>query len=291
MGFDDLWAILLVRSHATIGGISLSFGCTTLERACDNAARASAAFGFGCTLHQGAARPLLGPIETAERILGPGGMRGPALPNERAPLAGPAVDALAAWAMRGGGTVLALGPLTNLAILWLAHPAAASRIERIVWMGGGITAGNHTASAEFNAFADPEALSVLLERNAPLAMVDLDACRRVLVGREGIDAVRTGGGSNADLLAGLLEAYVDIARSRGRERMAVYDPVAAAVLLDPSLGQFEPARIDVERFGALTRGRTVVDRRAGAPPANAQFLAELDADAVRRLCLTALVGR
>lgn len=87
------------------------------------------------------------------------------------------------------------------------------------------------------------------------------------------------------MLAALLEGYLDIARSRGRDRMAVYDPVATALFLDPALGRFTPARIDVELHGALTRGRTVIDLRASP---NASFLDELDAAAVLQRCMEAL---
>jgi purine nucleosidase len=232
---------------------------------------------------------LLGPVITAEDVLGEAGMRGPDLPGAALRNDGAAVDALAAWARNGTGDkrLLALGPLTNLAVLWLAYPDAAARITDIVWMGGGRTTGNQTASAEYNAFADVEALAVLLDRGAPLRVVELDACRRVTVGAAEIEAVRGGRHPQAALLAGLLDGYVDIARSRGRDRMAVYDPVAAAVFLDPALGRFDAARIDVEVSGTQTRGRTIIDTRASVAP-NASFLADLDEGAVLRLCMDAL---
>ncbi|GIL39264.1 nucleoside hydrolase [Roseiterribacter gracilis] len=290
IGFDDIWSVLMVAASEKIAGLSLSFGCTQLARVQDSASRAAALFDWTFPIYVGAARPLLGPVITAEDVLGPTGMRGGDLPS--APLRddGDAVAALAAWARDGAGPkrVLALAPLTNLAALYLAYPDAASRIDEIVWMGGALTTGNQTASAEYNAFADVEALAVLLDRGAPLRLVELDACRRVLVGAAQIDAVRAGGHAQAKLLASLLDGYVDIARSRGREKMAVYDPVAAAVFLDPSLGRYMPARIDVELQG-LTRGRTVIDTRKTVTP-NASFLSELDADAVLRRCMAALTG-
>lgn len=289
IGFDDIWSLLMVAREREIAGLSLCFGCARFERVRSNAAGAASLFGWRFPIFTGADRPLLGAAITAEDVLGPTGMRGGELPDAALRDRGGAVDALAAWARDGRGPkrVLALAPLTNLAILWLAHPDAAASIDEIVWMGGARSTGNQTASAEYNAFADVEALALLLERGAPLRVVELDACRRVMVGAAEIDAVRGGGHAQAALLADLLEGYVDIARLRGREKMAVYDPVAAALFLDPALGRYERARIDVETLPGLTRGRTVIDVRPSAMP-NASFLADLDGDAVLRLCMAAL---
>jgi purine nucleosidase len=156
-------------------------------------------------------------------------------------------------------------------------------------MGGGLTSGNQTASAEYNAYADVEALAVLIDRGAPLRVVELDACRRVVVGEAEIAAVRGGGHHAAALLAALLDGYVGIARARGRDRMPLYDPVAAALFLEPGLGSFTPARLDVEVQGPLTRGRTVIDTRRSAI-ANAAYLDEFDVAAVHALCMKALLA-
>lgn len=283
MGVDDLFAVLMVLRHRAVDGISLGFGNAVLERVAANAAGAVARFGWRVPVTLGAGRAILGGVETAERVLGARGMptRGAALPAAEARFAA-ALPALAGWLERQeAAEILALGPLTNLAVLALARPDLVARIGRLVWMGGAVGAGNHTASAEFNALADPEAVAILLARQVPLTMVDLDACRRVQVTEADVAALGPG------LLADLLGGYLDIALARGRASMALYDPVAAAVLLRPDLCTLVPARIDMELAGRHTRGRTVVDLRA-AP--NAAIVAGLDAEAVRRLCLDTLKG-
>jgi purine nucleosidase len=71
--------------------------------------------------------------------------------------------------------------------------------------------------------------------------------------------------------------------------MPLYDPVAAALFLEPGLGTFRPARVDVEVQGPLTRGRTVIDTRRSAI-ANAAYLDEFDVAAVHALCMKALLA-
>ncbi|NDR58473.1 nucleoside hydrolase [Aliiruegeria sabulilitoris] len=284
MGGDDLFAILLAMRAKVVDGISLSFGNAPLPQVRANAAGAAQAFGWRVPVHAGADRSILGAVTTAQYALGSTGIptRGAELPATEADH-GDALPALTDWlAGEAEAEILALGPLTNLAILALARPDLLHRIGRITWMGGAIGRGNHTASAEFNAAADPEAIAILLARNVPITMVDLDACRRVEI----VEADVTNTNCSA-LLRDLLGGYLDIALSRGRPAMALYDPVAAALLAAPELFTTAPAEVTVELAGALTRGRTIVDQRA-PQRANARIVQDLDAAAVKALCLSAL---
>lgn len=295
MGFDDIAAILVVQhSGLTIDGVSLSFGNSTLEQVCRNAVGAATAFGWDFPIHAGAARPVMGQLQTAEYILGQSGIptRGQTLPDVTTNPAHDAFAALCRWleAAPAPRRILALGPLGNLAALTLARPDLAGRIDELVWMGGGLSRGNHTASAEFNALADPEALAIILAHGLPLRMVDLDFCRRILVSPEDVAPLRAAGGGNADLLADLLAGYVEIATSRGRPAMALYDPAAAVAFARPDLVTFAPAHIAVECCGALTRGRTVVETRPSHAEFNAAYAADCDAEAVRGLILSALLA-
>lgn len=290
MGVDDLFAVLALARLRRIDGLSLSFGNAPLAQVVANTGGAVAAFGWRFPAHSGADRAVLGAVETAQRVLGEAGMptRGGALPAADPPHGAPAFDALATWLeARDGAEILALGPLTNLAVLALARPDLLQRIARVTWMGGAVGAGNHTASAEFNAYADPEAAAILLARGVPLRMVDLDICRAVQVHEADVTALRAAGGRRASLLADLLGGYLDIALHRGRTSMALYDPVAAAALAMPDAFHFARCRVEVALAGGLTRGRTVVDQRPTAEP-NAEIAVSVDAAAVRMFCLDAL---
>jgi purine nucleosidase len=293
MGFDDIAAILVVQ-HAKldIAGVSLVFGNTPLPQVRANAAGAARAFGWTFPIHSGRASAVLGAIETAQAILGETGIptAGATLPNA-APLPdSDAFTALCRWLEQDGEhRILALGPLTNIAALALARPDLAARITELTWMGGGVTAGNHTASAEFNALADPEAVAIVIASGLPLRMVDLDLCRKVMAVTDDIAPIRNAGGANATMLADFLEGYITIGTSRGRPGMAIYDPCAAVAFVSPDLVTVSTARIDVELQGSLTRGRTVVETRAARATPNAHYATDIDTDAARALILGALM--
>jgi len=294
MGFDDIAAILVVtHSSLAIDGVSLVSGNAPLAQVRANAAGAAAAFGWTFPIHTGRELPVLCRLETAQRILGSSGMPtlGKTLPPTDELPASDAFIALCAWLADGNGPkrILALGPLTNIAALALARPDLAARIDELTWMGGGVTSGNHTASAEFNAYADPEALAIVLAHGLPLRMVDLDICRKVLAWPDDVERVRTAAGGNAALLADLLGGYVDIGISRGRPAMAIYDPTAAAIFVAPEIATLQHARIDVELSGQHTRGRSVVETRASHAAFNAHFAAEIDAEAARAILFDALI--
>ncbi|EJZ17004.1 nucleoside hydrolase [Rhizobium sp. Pop5] len=294
MGFDDIAAILVVaQSEHEIDGISLVFGNAPLPQVRANAAGAASAFGWTFPIHTGRAAPVLGKLETAQGILGETGIQtsGKSLPKAAALAETDAFAALCSWLEnQSQPRILALGPLTNIAAVALARPDLAARVTELVWMGGGVTSGNHTASAEFNALADPEALAIVIAHGLPLRMVDLDLCRKVVARPEDAEPVRNAGGANAELLADMFAGYINIGTSRGRPGMAIYDPAAAVAFVAPDLVSFRPARIDVELQGALTRGRTVVETRVTHATFNAQFAAEIDADKARAIILAALIS-
>jgi purine nucleosidase len=293
MGFDDLAAVLVARHHgAAVDGVSLTFGNVPLEQVRANAAACTLVFGFDFPIFSGRGKPVLGPFETAAAILGETGFptSGRSLPAADALPEGDAFTALCDWLSRGDGPrrILALGPLGNIAAVALAQPDLAARIDELMWMGGAVTRGNHTASAEFNAFADPEALAIVLSHGLPLKMVDLDFCRKILVGPEDVEPIRWAGGRNADLLADLTAGFIDIAISRGRPAMSIYDACAAVAFVRPDLASFAPAGIAVELSGALTRGRTVVETRQTHAAFNASYAVDCEVDAMRAAILGAL---
>lgn len=294
MGFDDIAAILVVaHSDLVIDGISLVSGNAPRSHVQANAASAAAVFNWTFPIHSGRELPVLCKLETAQGILGQTGIptAGRSLPPADPLPVSDAFGALCNWLSDGNGPkrILALGPLTNIAALALARPDLAARIDELTWMGGGVTAGNHTASAEFNAFADPEALAIVLAHDLPFRMIDLDVCRKVLAWPADVARIREIAGEKAQLLADLLEGYVNIAISRGRPAMAIYDPTAAAIFVEPEVATLRHARIDAELQGQYTRGRTVVETRASHGQFNAHFAAEIDAEKARAIIFGAML--
>ncbi len=298
MGFDDLAAVLAVTAQPdwTVDGCSLVAGNAPLPVVVDNALRSAACFGWTFPIHAGRDRPLACELVTAQDILGDDAMAsaGLSLPRERTTLAGTdAVAALIAYleAATAPVTLLALGPLTNVAAALMARPELAARIGQLMWMGGSAGPGNHTAAAEFNAAVDPESVQHVLDAGAPLYMVGLDACRQVRVHAADAEPLRALGTFKGRLLGDLLLGYVRIASPDGSRPMALYDPTAAAALVAPDAMQFRPAHLVMELQGQHTRGMTVVEWRVPRKAeANAQVASVADEARLRAVVLDALAA-
>ena len=298
MGFDDLAAVLVVAAQPGwhIDGLSLVAGNAPLDVVIDNALRSAACFGWTMPIHAGRDAPLACELVTAQNILGADAMdsAGRSLPTARVALAShDGVAALTAWleSATQPATLLALGPLTNVAAALLARPDLSERIGQLMWMGGSAGPGNHTAAAEFNAGVDPESVQHVIDAGVTIHMVGLDACRQVRAHAADADALRAIGTERAELLADLWLGYVRIAAPDGSRPMALYDPTAAAALVAPHGLQFREAHLVMELKGQHTRGMTVVEwrvpRRASA---NAQIASVADEVVLRRVVLDALAS-
>jgi len=255
MGFDDLWACLILQSYKlSVDGVSLVSGNAPIEQVIRNALAAEQVYRFGWPYFQGASQPLVRDRQSAERILGTRGMqsRGEFLPEVAGNNLPAATTALLSWLStpQPQHIVLALGPLTNLATLVAQHPDRFSLITRIVWMGGSCGPGNHSAHAEFNAIVDAEAVASIIRSGVRLQVVDLQICRQVTISEKDIPTPLT------PLLADLLGGYLDIALKRGRTSMALYDPLAALSLANPASLVFEPHRMSIETRNTTTYGMT-----------------------------------
>jgi len=292
-GFDDLWAILVLASqNCQPDGISLVAGNTDLDRVCKNALAAARLFDLAAPIYRGAAMPLGGEVIRATAILGDTGMRaaGPHLPDiGTMPAIPDALDGLTAWLTDQQGEekiCIALGPLTNLALLAAHAPDVYQNLTKIIWMGGSAGPGNHSAFAEFNAMADPQALARLVDLPVPLQIVDLTLCRQVTITAEDIAPLCSEASNQpAEIFASLLTGYLDIARTRGRSAMAIYDPLAVASHLIANRFCFERCHINVETEQGQTYGQThfLPDQQGR------HFLAKaVEAGEVRKFCLDAV---
>ena len=286
-GFDDLWALLLLRHlDCTVAGVSLVAGNSPLPQVARNAAAAKATYGLDWRVWKGAERPLTRRPETAERILGPNGMRSRELQLSGAgieEIPDGALEAMRAWLQSKPGAskvVLALGPLTNLAHLLKSWPDLAGRITRLVWMGGSSGPGNHTPLAEYNAVADAEALAAVLASGVHLDIVDLVFCRSVTFGENDLP-------ETDHLTRDLLGGYLDIALERGRSAMGIYDPLAAIAAARPDLIGFAPCTAVVSTDPDETYGATgfLATRRSRTR------LASVAKGNLKGLCLAAVEGQ
>ncbi|MBN5365774.1 nucleoside hydrolase, partial [Serratia marcescens] len=158
-------------------------------------------------------------------------------------------------------TLVVTGPMTNIALLLAQHAELKSRIERIVFMGGGMNAGNTTPVAEFNIFVDPEAAEMVLKSGVPLTMAGLNVTHQALVLPQDIERIRQIANPVAQAVAEMLDFYLPLYLShpRGLPGAAMHDPCTIAWLLAPQLFTGVERWVGVETKGEYTAGMTVVD--------------------------------
>ena len=157
-------------------------------------------------------------------------------------------------------TIVAVGPLTNIALLLRTHPGLAERIASLRIMGGAIAEGNTTASAEFNIWQDPEAARIVFDCGRPISLMPLDVTHQALFRAADVERLEALGTRPGRVFADLLRFFGRFHRERyGWDGSPIHDAVAVGHLALPDLVRTEAYRVDVETTSELTRGRTVVD--------------------------------
>jgi inosine-uridine nucleoside N-ribohydrolase len=195
-------------------------------------------------------------------------------------------------------TVVAIGPMTNLARAIALDPEFARNARELVLMAGSATgyAQNITVVGDFNAYVDPEALDAVLRSGARVRMVGLDQTSRVMLTRDDARALRDRdrGDGVANWIADCTEAWIDFLgeafpkRAEHRTACFLHDPLVLAAVIRPELCTWAEAEVQVELVSELARGLVVADRglalqRPG--PANALVATDTDVEAFRAFFL------
>src|SRR5699024_4407909 len=171
-------------------------------------------------------------------------------------------------------TIVALAPLTNIALLLRMYPECAERIGRILFMGGSASIGNATPVAEFNIWHDPEAARVVLDSGVPLTMYGLDVFNTVAVGQAEIDTLKASPEQRANTLGRLLDFRSSSDDVAGAGFGLIGDAGAVVALVAEQLMHVETHPVQVELAPGISRGQTVVDRRPQAGEDTQHGLAE-----------------
>jgi inosine-uridine nucleoside N-ribohydrolase len=267
-GHDDVLAILTAAAYGELVGITTVAGNAALEHTTRNAIVTCELAGIDVPVHAGASGPLAGPTRDAVHVHGDTGLSGVEIPSPRGAHHG---DDAAAFIVdtaitRPGLWIVAVGPLTNVALALQRAPHLVEAIRGISVMGGG-TFGNATAAAEFNIWADPEAAGIVFESGARVLMCGLDLTHQVCVDDPFLDRLEALDSQLCAFTCGLLRHY----RSRilelgGVDLAALHDPCAVLAVTHPELFTFTNHRVQVELDGTHTRGMTVIDRRIERGP-------------------------
>ncbi|MDZ7710946.1 MAG: nucleoside hydrolase [Roseovarius sp.] len=286
-GRDDAVALLLalaVPGALSVLGVTCVAGNVALDATWRNARRVCALAGRAdIEVMAGCDRPLHRAPATAAHVHGADGLAGLDLPDPATPPdPRPAVDFLInTLRARPAGTVtlVAIGPLTNIATAFARAPDIAGRVAGIVVMGGAyLVPGNVTPVAEFNIHADPEAADAVLRAGAPVTLVPLDVTHKALVTPARHAAFAALGTAVGRAVAALTRAD-GAHRRHGGQGAPLHDPCTIAWLLAPDLFAAHTVNVVVETASGLCLGQTVVDRWAVTDrPANARLLHDVDAD-------------
>jgi inosine-uridine nucleoside N-ribohydrolase len=280
-GTDDALAIFLALASPELNvlAITVAGGNVGLEVTLPNTLALTALAGSAVPVHGGADRPLLGEFVPAYHVHADNGLGGVVLPAGGAPTPGIAADVIRDILRTAPEpvTLVGIGPATNLALALATEPALAVHVRQIVVMSGGWELGNVTPAAEFNAFSDPEALSILLGTGRPVVFAALDLTDQALTTPVRLAAWRRLGGGRCLRAACDIQAAVPLTDRLDGAGVPLHDPCAIAWLIRPGLFTARPAHVSVDLAPGAGRGRTRLDR-GGHEAENAVILETLDAD-------------
>lgn len=275
-GVDDAMAIALLLGSDSVElvGITTVAGNVPLETTTANALRLTEFFGFPeVPVVAGAAHPLIRQSVSAAYVHGVDGLGGapvPAASRALTPGFGPdfIIDRLRE--RPGEITIVAVGPMTNLALALRKEPRITEWAREVVLMGGSWTRGNITAAAEFNFYADPEAAAVVFTAPWEPVLASLDLTLQARVDEQVLDRWRGYGPLSDALLMPSLANYFDNRAAQGTIKAprshvssgtgpAIHDACAAAFAFAPELFGSMRALTRIETRGDLTAGMSVVD--------------------------------
>ena len=296
-GHDDALAILLAAASPALEleAITTVAGNQTLDKVTLNARRVCTVAGItGVPIAAGCDRPLRRQRIVAGAIHGASGLDGVDWDAPSVDLdPRHAADVIADHALRDVGgplTLIAVGPLTNVATALQRKPEIAGRLERIVIMGGAIGLGNWTPSAEFNIVADPEAAEAVFASGCPITLVPLEVTHRALATQSVIDRIAALDTPVAAMSVALMRFFAETyERVFGFPAPAVHDPCAVAAAIDATVVPTRHLNVAIDTASELSAGRTVVDvyRTTGRAP-NADVAMDLAVDRFWELMLAAI---
>lgn len=263
-GIDDAFAIALAGScpEFELKALTAVGGNLNLEVTFANARNIAAFLGLKVRVGKGAADPLIRTPERAEFAHGSSGMGYTSLPASKEP-----IEITPAWDMiheeaakHPGETVLiALGPLTNVALALIKYPDLKELLKEIRMMGGSAQAGNHSPHGEFNIWADPHAAQMVFASGIPVYLYGLHLTKQgPLTPGELLNISEVSG--LGELFQGFIEFLFDPATPYYRKKGAIlHDAITVASLMDDSLMTYRSAYVGCELTSSISLGRTVLD--------------------------------
>ncbi|MCK9471859.1 MAG: ribonucleoside hydrolase RihC [Bacilli bacterium] len=290
-GIDDAVAIAiaLFSEELDVKLITSVLGNVDITKTTNNVLKLLKFFKKKIPVAQGAALPLIRETSEAKNVHGESGMDGYNFGeiDDSLLLKENAVNAIYNTLMKSKEkvTILAIGPLTNIALLIKVYPEVKERISEIALMGGSITRGNKGVMSEFNIHVDPEAAKIVFNSGIKIAVAPLDVGLKALVYPE--DSIKIKGFNECgEMIYSLFQHYRSFGLKNG---LKMYDSCAVAYLLKPEMFTIEHTFIDVEIASVYASGMTVVDlKNYLGKPANAFICTDIIQDMFKDWLLESL---
>jgi pyrimidine-specific ribonucleoside hydrolase len=266
-GHDDVMALLLALAHQddlNILGVTTVAGNQTLEKVTNNLRRLYAYLGMRTPAASGAARPIIRKLQLGDDVHGVTGLDGWEFPEPDFQLDSTnAVTFLRDKIMEVEGmvTLVPVGPLTNIGLLFSVFPEVKEKIELISLMGGSIYAGNRTPHSEFNIFVDPEAAKVVFDSGIPIAMSGLEVTHEAAITDSEIQELRESDGRVSRMCGELLYFYTRYHSREGYSSYPLHDVCSVLYLLKPEIFKWKDLQVDIDVSDGPHRGRTAADNR------------------------------
>jgi inosine-uridine nucleoside N-ribohydrolase len=265
-GVDDAFAILLALNspELKVEALTVVPGNVDGKQGLENALKiTSLANRCDVIVAGGAQHPLNQKLITAQYWHGKNGLAGVELPAPKCkadPRFGPDLIIELVHKYPHEITLIPVGPLTNIALAVSKDPSIASLVKDIIIMGGSITGGNVNGAAEANIYNDPEAAQIVFNAGWTVTMIGSDVGERTLFLRKHQTEMASQHGAESDFVVKLADYYLSASEKSGYSGAAMYDPLAVATAIDPSIVTLKEMHVDVETRGEFTRGETVANR-------------------------------
>lgn len=281
-GVDDTFALFyaFAQDHLNIPLVCSVSGNVDVEYTTENLRRVVAMQDRKPLVAKGANRPLVSEPFYATYIHGKNGMGGYQFKDDKlAPLSSmSAVKAMFDVISKSSEkiTLVAVGPLTNIAQLFMDHPEVKTKIELLSIMGGGLKGGNTNIAAEFNFLVDPEAAKYVFDQEVPIMMAGLDVTEKAFIDETHLRRIA----ESSDIGKFLSEVILG---ARGQDalgfRTSLHDVVSVMALDHLEIYEYEDLHVVIETEGVYTRGMSIADQRLrNRIEGNVRVLRDIDHD-------------
>jgi purine nucleosidase len=276
-GIDDACAILLALAspELSVEGLSVVHGNCSVEQAAVNALSVLELANAGhIPVAKGCDLPLVQPSLLAPETHGATGLGYAELPAPRArPIGSHAIDFLIDRILSAPGeiTLVAIGPLTNVALVIRQEPRVVEALREIIIMGGAIRhEGNTTALAEFNTYVDPHAAHIVYHAGIPVTLVPLDVTYECILTPGDVRRLQATDSAITKFIVEATRFYMEFHDEFQKiEGCVINDPLALALTFAPDLCTYRELPVDVDLSGGICMGKTAADfYNYGKKPAN-----------------------